>query len=309
MRNCLFVEFVAQDDDIFKVGRERFLGRVTVVPDLGLAEEIEPGALDDACLSSGDSVPKKIVAPKIRSVRKPELLVRCVGLQCLPYIAVDFPFFFAQNGDMALTKRQKQVLDVIARFVDENGYSPSYEEIGRELNLASLATVHKHITALVGKNYLKRGANQSRSLDLGPKYVQEQRRHRQDAPAALEVPLLGRIAAGTPVESVEQQATLNFADFAGRPSTFALEVRGESMIEDHICDGDLILLERTDQVRDGEVVVALVGNAETTLKRFYREPEDMVRLQPANSSLTPIVVPAKDVQIQGRLLAVLRKYK
>lgn len=210
---------------------------------------------------------------------------------------------------MALTKRQKQVLDLIAGLMDENGYSPSYEEIAQGLGLASLATVHKHISALVTKNYLKRGFNQSRSLELGPKYVQEQRRHRQDAPASLEIPLLGRIAAGAPVEAVEQRETLNFADFAGNPDTFALEVRGDSMIEDHICDGDLILLERASQVRDGDIVVALVGGSETTLKRFYNEPGERVRLQPANAALSPVVVPAAAVQIQGRLLAVLRKYR
>jgi repressor LexA len=205
---------------------------------------------------------------------------------------------------MPLTKRQKQVLDFIARFQDENGYCPSYEEIAHGLDLASLATVHKHISALENKSYLKRGFNQSRSLELAPKYLQEQRRTRP-----LEVPLLGRIAAGSPVESVEQRETLNFADFAGNGNTFALEVRGNSMIEDHICDGDLILLEKVSQIRDGDIVVALVGGSETTLKRLYREAGDQVRLQPANAALKPIIVAARDVQIQGRLLAVLRKYK
>ncbi len=207
---------------------------------------------------------------------------------------------------MALTKRQKQVLDFIANFVDDNGYCPSYEEIARGLSLASLATVHKHISVLETKSYLKRGFNQSRSLELLPKYLQEQRRTK---PAMPEIPLLGRIAAGTPVEAVEQREVLNFADFAGNSNTFALEVRGNSMIDDHICDGDLILLERVGQVRDGEIVVALVAGSDTTLKRFYREPGDTIRLQPANAALKPIVVPARDVQIQGRLLAVLRKYK
>jgi len=159
---------------------------------------------------------------------------------------------------------------------------------------------------LEAKNYLKRGFNQSRSLELAPKYLQEQRRSK---PAVMEIPLLGRIAAGAPVESVEQSEMLNFADFAGNGANFALEVRGNSMIDDHICDGDLILLERVAQARDGDIVVALVGGSETTLKRFYRESADTVRLQPANSTLKPIIVPAKDVQIQGRLLAVLRKYK
>jgi repressor LexA len=207
---------------------------------------------------------------------------------------------------MALTKRQKQVLDFIANFVDEQGYCPSYEEIARGLELASLATVHKHISVLEAKSYLKRGFNQSRSLELAPKYLQEQRRTK---PVVLEIPLLGRIAAGAPVESVEQREVLNFADFAGDGNTFALEVRGQSMIDDHICDGDMILLERVTQARDGDIVVALVSGNETTLKRSYREGSDMVRLQPANAALKPIVVPARDVQIQGRLLAVLRKYR
>ena len=206
---------------------------------------------------------------------------------------------------MALTKRQKQVLDFIAGFVDDNGYCPSYEEIAHGLDLASLATVHKHISVLESKGYLKRGFNQSRSLELAPKYLQEQRRPK---PASLEIPLVGRIAAGAPVETAEQREVLNFADFAGDKDTFALEVRGESMIDDHICDGDLILVEKIPEAQDGDIVVALVAGSETTLKRFYREPGDMVRLQPANAALQPILVPSRDVQIQGRLLAVLRKY-
>ena len=208
---------------------------------------------------------------------------------------------------MAVTKRQKQVLDFVARFIEDNGYSPSYEEIARGLNLASLATVHKHISTLETKQYLKRGFNQSRSLDLGPKYIQEQRKHRQDT--SLEVPLLGRIAAGAPVEAVEQRETVRFGDFLGNPDVFALEVRGDSMIEDHICSGDLVLVEKANQAKDGDIVVALIEGAQTTLKRFYREPGDRVRLQPANSSLQPIFVAGKDLTIQGRLLAVLRKYR
>ena len=206
---------------------------------------------------------------------------------------------------MALTKRQKQVLDFIARFQEDNGYCPSFQEIAGGLDLASLATVHKHILALEAKNYLKRGFNQSRSLELAPKYMQETRRPR---PAVLEIPLSGRIAAGAPVEAIEQKEVLNFADFVGNGSTYALEVRGNSMIDDHICDGDLILLDRDAEAHDGDIVVALVAGSEATLKRIYRDGE-MVRLQPANAALKPIFVPAREVQIQGRLLAVLRKYK
>lgn len=211
-------------------------------------------------------------------------------------------------ASMALTKRQKQVLDFVADFVEQHGYSPSYEELAEGLGLASLATVHKHVLALETKHYLKRSFNQSRSLEVAPKYLQEQRRYQHDAPPEIEMPLLGRIAAGSPVEAVAAQQTLNFGDFAGDPDTFALEVRGDSMIDDHICSGDYVLVKRSDRVRDGEIVVALVEGMETTLKRFYDEGE-AIRLQPANSSMGPIRVPKKDVEIQGKVLAVLRKYK
>jgi repressor LexA len=207
---------------------------------------------------------------------------------------------------MALTKRQKEVLDFISRFVDHNGYSPSYEEIAEGLALASIATVHKHISSLESKGYLRRGFNQSRSIEIAPKYVQEVRR--QKAAVRYEVPLAGRIAAGTPVEAYPGTESLSFTDFVADKETFALQVRGESMIEDHILSGDFVLVERTAQVADGDVVVALVDGAETTLKRYYREPGGAVRLQPANSEMAPIVLPADRVQVQGRLLAVLRKY-
>src|SRR5215475_6550904 len=168
---------------------------------------------------------------------------------------------------MALTRRQKQVLDFNASYQVENGYSPSYEEIARGLDLASIATVHKHITALETKNYLHRSHNQSRSIEVAPRYLQEQRRNRFEA--SLEVPVLGSIAAGQPVEAYEDKTTVSFADFVGQKDTYALRVRGSSMIEDHICEGDMILIENAKEARDGDIVVALVGGSETTLKRFY----------------------------------------
>jgi repressor LexA len=125
---------------------------------------------------------------------------------------------------------------------------------------------------------------------------------------AFEVPLLGRIAAGSPVEAIAGRDSLNFSDFAGNPSTYALQVRGESMIEDHICDGDYVLVENASEARDGDIVVALVDGTETTLKRFYLEPGDRVRLQPANASMQPIFVNRASVAVQGKVLAVLRKY-
>ena len=207
---------------------------------------------------------------------------------------------------MALTRRQKEVLDFIAAYQVENGYSPSYEEMARGLKLASIATVHKHISALDKKNYLQRSHNQSRSIDVAPRYLQEQRRNRLQA--SLEVPVLGSIAAGQPVETYNDPATVSFADFVGQKDTYALRVRGNSMIEDHICEGDMILVENTVEAHDGDIVVALVGGSETTLKRIYREPGNMIRLQPANATMSPIRVQAQDVQVQGRLLVVLRKY-
>jgi repressor LexA len=222
-----------------------------------------------------------------------------------------FPFLFAHNCDedtiVALTKRQKEVLDYISSFVEQHGYSPSYEELAAGLNLASLATVHKHVSTLEAKDYLRRSYNQSRSLEVTSRFLEEQNRYRAAAEPT-GVVLAGRIAAGAPVETFESQEKLQFTEFLSE-AAFALEVRGDSMIEDHICDGDYVLVERTNQVRDGEIVVALVNGSETTLKRFYREPDGTARLQPANSSMEPIIVPLESVQIQGRLLAVLRKYK
>ena len=225
-----------------------------------------------------------------------------------PAVALDFSFCSPHNGVMALTKRQKEVLDFIADFVEDNGYSPSYEELAQGLQLASLATVHKHIQALESRNYLRRLFNQSRSLEVSAKYIQERRKGRA-AVRSNEIPLAGRIAAGTPVEAIEGQDTLQFTDFTGKGDTFALQVSGESMIDDHIMSGDYVLVERAQQAHDGEIVVALVDGREATLKRFYHEPGGRIRLQPANASMQPILVDAASVQIQGRVLAVLRKYK
>jgi repressor LexA len=208
---------------------------------------------------------------------------------------------------MALTRRQKELMDFLAEFITKNGYSPSYEEIANGLKLASLATVHKHIQALQAKNYLRRSFNHSRSLEIGERYFAEEKARRPSADLA--VPLLGRIAAGTPVEAIQNAESLHFSDFARNDSTFALQVRGDSMIEDHICSGDYVLVEKTDQVKNGEIVVALVDGSDATLKRYYREPDGgQIRLQPANSTMHPIFVDPSQLQIQGKVLAVMRKY-
>jgi repressor LexA len=201
---------------------------------------------------------------------------------------------------MAITRRQKEVLDFLEAFVSRNGYSPSFEEIARGMNLKSLATVHKHITNLEKKGMLDRVHNRSRSIDVLPPGTRTR--------SSLKLQLAGRIAAGSPVEAMENPETISLADVVGNRDVFALEVRGDSMRDEHIINGDYVLVERTKTARQGEIVVALVHGAETTLKRFYPEG-NVVRLQPANLEMEPIYVPAAQVAIQGRVLGVLRKYR
>ncbi|HSA93257.1 MAG TPA: transcriptional repressor LexA [Terriglobales bacterium] len=204
---------------------------------------------------------------------------------------------------MALTRRQRQLYDFIAGFVERQGYSPSFEEIREGMGLNSLATVHKHVTNLEKKGLLKRGYNRSRSIDLLP----PRGKMKQALAAPLGLPLMGRIAAGRPIESMENPETINFSDFTRSKDVYVLEVSGDSMQDEHIVEGDYILVEKTQVAVNGELVVALVDGAETTLKRIYREG-DYVRLQPSNAAMQPITVPAGSVQIQGRVIGVLRKY-
>jgi len=201
---------------------------------------------------------------------------------------------------MAITRRQKEVLDFISGFVQRNGYSPSFEEIARGLQLKSLATVHKHVTNLQTKGLLQRSHNRSRSIDVLPARASKSR-------SMDRLPLMGRIAAGLPVEAVENPETISIGDIIGNRDVFALEVRGDSMRDEHIVDGDFVVVEKTNTAREGEIVVALVRGSEATLKRYYVEGE-MVRLQPSNSEMEPIYVPRSDVAIQGRLLGMLRRY-
>jgi repressor LexA len=200
---------------------------------------------------------------------------------------------------MAITRRQKEVLDFLTHFVQQNGYSPSYEEIARGLDLSSLATVHKHITNLQAKGMLQRAHNRSRSIDVLPQRGIKRSTER--------LPLMGRIAAGTPIEAIENAESISLGDIIGSRDVFALEVRGESMRDEHICNGDYVLVERTRTAREGEIVVALIDGSDATLKRFYREGS-MIRLQPSNAEMAPIFAPATSVAIQGKVLGILRKY-
>src|SRR5712692_2796880 len=207
---------------------------------------------------------------------------------------------------ITLTKRQKEVLDFLVSFHNKHGYSPSFEEMARSLKLTSLATVHKHITTLERKGFIRRGYNQSRSIEVLqlPKSVREQVLERR----VVELPLAGRIAAGQPLAAVEEKETISLGDFARSGNAYVLQVKGTSMIEDHIMDGDFIVVEQTQVANPGEIVVALVGDGDATLKRFYREPGGKIRLQPANSQMQPIILSSSEVKIQGRVIGVLRKY-
>jgi len=202
---------------------------------------------------------------------------------------------------MALTRRQREIYDFICGFVDENGYSPSLEEIGAHFELASVATVHKHVQHLVSKGFLRKAWNRSRSVEPVPP---------AGATESCEVPLVGTVAAGAPIEAIERgDENIHVPSaMAGRPGeTFALRVRGDSMIEDSICDGDIVVVESCQEARNGQTVVALVGGDEATLKRFYQKGSQ-VRLVPANRDMEPIVVPASDVLIRGVVRGLIRTY-
>ncbi len=199
---------------------------------------------------------------------------------------------------MHLTKRQKEILDFIREYLQREGYAPSLEEIGARFGLSSVATVHKHVQNLVEKGLLRKAWNRSRSIELVD----------PETSSGVEIPLLGTVAAGSPIEAVSTPGTVAVpADIVSRKECFALRVRGDSMIDDHIVDGDLVLLEARKQPHNGETVVALVRHDEVTLKRFHLDGPT-VTLAPANPSLKPMEFPAEDVEIQGVVIGLLRQY-
>src|SRR6476661_935859 len=193
---------------------------------------------------------------------------------------------------MAITKRQRQVYDFIADFVQRNNYTPSFQEIGDGLGLSSLATVHKHISNLEQKGLLNRDYNRSRSIDLLP--PKGRLKIAMAVNTGMVLPLLGRIAAGQPIEAIERPETISLADFVRSKEAYVLEVNGDSMQDEAILDGDYVLVEKTKIAHNGDIVVALVEGTDATLKRLYREGEK-VRLQPSNSQMKPIMFHARDV--------------
>jgi repressor LexA len=200
---------------------------------------------------------------------------------------------------MALTRRQREIYDYVRSFVAERGYSPSLEEIGAAFGLSSVATVHKHVQHLVEKGLLRKAWNRSRSVEP----VEE-----PAAPAAA-LPLLGVVAAGAPIEAIEERESFEVpAHLVPRGGAgFVLRVRGDSMIDEQIRDGDYVVVESRSEARNGETVVALLHGSDATLKRFYRKGS-RVRLEPANARLRPIEVSARDVEIRGVVRGLVRRY-
>jgi len=200
-----------------------------------------------------------------------------------------------------LTKKQREVLDFIEGFIQENGYTPSYREIASGLGLSSPSTVYQHVQALCEKGVINTGNDGSaRSIELCE----------TDAvsPMSIMLPLAGVITAGEPIEAVEENEAIavptDFVMDAG--NSYVLRVKGRSMIEDGIFDGDYVVIERNPSPKNGDIVVALLDNQYATLKRFYREANH-IRLQPANSTMQPIIVKG-DINIQGIVRAVIRKF-
>ena len=198
-----------------------------------------------------------------------------------------------------LTKRQREILDYLQEFIQQHGYAPSLEEVGRRFGLSSLATVHKHLTNLEEKGCIRRLWNRSRSVELLTARTGQR---------AVELPMLGYVAAGLPIEAVTGNETIAVPeDLVGRRDTYVLKVKGDSMIDEQIRDGDYVIVEDRKTAENGEMVIALLGGADVTLKKFYRE-NGRVRLQPANPAMQPMIVDAALVQLQGVVVGVMRKY-
>jgi repressor LexA len=201
---------------------------------------------------------------------------------------------------MKLTKRQREIYDYIRDFLDANGYAPSLEEIGAHFRLSSVATVHEHLSNLEAKGALRRDAHRSRALELTHPRVA----------TAVELPLLGRVAAGQPIQAVpDDQAIAVPEHLLGRGETFVLQVTGDSMIDEHIQNGDFLVVERRDTARPGERVVALIDGESATFKTFHQDADGTVRLEPANPAHETQRYAADRVQIQGVAIGVLRKYR
>ncbi len=202
---------------------------------------------------------------------------------------------------MTLTRRQKQILDYLETYIREQGYAPSFEEIAGHFQFSSLATVHEHLTNLERKGYINRAHNESRAIELTPK---------PGYAAAVELPLLGQVAAGVPIEAITTPETISVPQdiLPRRGNAYALRVTGNSMIDEHITDGDYVVVNSRQTANNGEMVIALIDGDSATVKRYYREAGGWIRLQPANEAMAPIRAHEEDVLIQGVVVGVIRKY-
>jgi repressor LexA len=202
---------------------------------------------------------------------------------------------------MPLTKRQREILNFLQVYADERGYAPSFEEIAEQFNYNSLATVHEHLSNLERKGYIRRSYNESRAIEILTSDVFR---------PAVELPLLGAVAAGAPIEAIETSETLAVPQELVRRTGdhYVLRVRGNSMIEEQIRDGDFVVVNDRQRADNGEMVIALLSGNAATLKKMYRERDGRIRLQPANEAMAPIFVHEDDISIQGIVVGVIRKY-
>jgi repressor LexA len=202
---------------------------------------------------------------------------------------------------MPLTRRQKQILDYLQSYIRTNGYAPSFEEIAAAFSFSSLATVHEHLTNLERKGCIRRAHNESRAIELVPLPGQT---------GATELPLLGLVAAGEPIEALPQPETTSVPNdlIPRRGSSYVLRVRGQSMIDDHIDDGDYVVVHNRQTADNGQMVIALLHGTSATVKRLYREADGWVRLQPSNDRMQPIRVHENDLLVQGVVVGVIRRY-
>ena len=202
---------------------------------------------------------------------------------------------------MTLTRRQREILDYLNEYTAEHGYAPSFDEIAEKFDYASLATVHEHLSNLERKGYIKRSYNESRAIEILPSDV---------FPKAVELPLLGAVAAGLPLEAQTTGETVSVPDsFVRRTGNhYVLKVRGQSMIDAQIADGDFVVVQDKPTADNGEMVIAMLQDSTATVKRFYRERDGRIRLQPPNDSMQPIYVNENEVSVRGVVVGVLRRY-
>lgn len=206
---------------------------------------------------------------------------------------------------VTIYKKQKQILDFISQYIQVNGYSPTLQEIADAMGLSSLATVHEHLQALERKNIIKRYDGAVRGIEIIDNLVNA-------SLSAIELPLIGYIAAGEPIEAIENEITTVMVspDMVSKSKRcFVLQVKGSSMIDEGIMDGDYVVLKQQETAENGQIVVALIDEGFATLKKFYKEKEGKIRLQPANDEMEPIIVESNQVKIQGIVTGIVRRYK